>query len=420
MMEGASMAAATPLPEFDARKPVDLNGAPFHDHKYAWYEWMREEAPVCTGKISIMKVTLVSRYDDCKMVLSDPRFLRNRGRALGKGSRPTPFPLPKSIAAIAKSMILEDDPEHRRLRSLVNKGFSPRAVGALTDRVAGLADEILDDLSKRQGPIDLLSDYARPIPTRVIADMVGVTGAEAREFASIMETVTQGFTGLRMIRTLLWDLRSARRFVSDLIRRKQSEPGDDILSELVTAEEEGERLSGDELVAMVFLLMVGGFETTLHLITNAVRTLVEHPDQLERVRADPDRWGDAVEEIVRYRGPVHGTKLQYAAEDVVLHGKTIARGSPVMPMLGAANHDPRVFDEPDVFDVARSPNHHLGFGFGPHFCLGRQLALMETRVALEKLFSRHPDLGLAIPTSELQLAAMPGWHRHVSLPVNLG
>ncbi len=414
------MAAATPLPEFDVRRPVDLNKSAFHDHKYAWYEWMREEAPVCTGKISVMKVTLVSRYDDCKMVLSDPRFMRNRGTARGKGSSPMPFPLPKSIAALAKSMIIQDDPEHRRLRSLVNKGFSPRAVAALTDRVAGLADEMLDGLSQKQGPIDLLSDYARPIPMRVIADMVGVSRDEAQQFASIMGTLTQGLTGMKMIRTLFWDLRPAQRFVRDLIQRKRAQPGDDILSELIHAEDEGDRLSEDELVAMVFLLMIAGFETTQHLITNGVRTLIEHPASLERLRADSDLWGSAVEEIVRYRGPIHGTKLQYAAEDVTLHGETISRGSPVMPMLGAANHDPRVFEKPDEFDITRSPNHHLGFGFGPHFCLGRQLALMETRVALEKIFSRHPGLSLAVPASELEIGAMPGWHRHVSLPVNLG
>ena len=414
------MVAATPLPEFDSSSPVDLNSQAFHDHKYLWYGWMREEAPVCTGKISIMKVTLVSRYDDCKMVLSDPRFVRNRGRARGKGSSPLPFPMPKSIAALAKSMILEDDPEHRRLRSLVNKGFSPRAVAALTDRVAGLADEMLDGLSQKQGPIDLLSDYARPIPMRVIADMVGVSRGEAQQFASMMGTLTQGLTGLKMIRTLFWDLRRAQRFVRDLIQRKRAQPGDDILSELIGAEEEGERLTEDELVAMVFLLVIANFETTLHLITNGARTLIEHPDQLERLRADPELWGSAVEEIVRYRGPIHGTKLQYAAEDVTLHGEMISRGSPVMPVLGAANHDPRAFEKPEEFDIARSPNHHLGFGFGPQFCLGRQLALMETRVAREKIFARNPDLQLAVPASEIEIAKMPGWHRHISLPVTLG
>ncbi|MDG2333201.1 MAG: cytochrome P450 [Myxococcota bacterium] len=414
------MVAATPLPEFDSPRPVDLNSLAFHDHKYLWYEWMREEAPVCAGKVSIMKVTLVSRYDDCKMVLSDPRFVRNRSTARGKGSNPLPFPMPKSIAALAKSMILEDDPEHRRLRSLVNQGFSPRAVAALSDRVTGLTEETLDGLSGKEGPIDLLNDYARRIPMQVIADMVGVSSSEAKEFGNIMGTLTQGLTGMRMIRTLFWDLRSAQRFVRDLIHRKRGEPGDDILSELIGAEHEGQRLNEDELVAMVFLLMIGGFETTLHLITNGTRALIEHPDQLERLRANPDLWGSGVEEIVRYRGPIHGTKLQYAAEDISLHGETISRGSPVIPMLGAANHDPRAFEKPDEFDITRSPNHHLGFGFGPHFCLGRQLALMEARVSLEKIFSRYPDLRLAVPANELKIAAMPGWHRHASLPVILG
>ena len=414
------MTAAVPLPDFKSAKMVDLNSQAFHDHKYLWYDWMLDEAPVCAGKISVMKVTLVSRYEDCRMVLSDPRFLRNRGKARGKGSSPFPFPLPKSISALAKSMIIEDDPAHRRLRSLVNKGFSPRAVGMLTERVAGLADETLDGLSQKKAPFDLLSDYARPIPMRVIADMVGVSGDEAREFAEVVSTITEGLSGIKMVRTLFWDLRQAQRFVRELIQRKREQPGEDILSELIQAEDEGERLTEDELVAMVFLLMTGGFETTLHLITNSVRTLLENPDQLERLRADDELWTSGLEEIVRYRGPIHGTKLQYAAEDVTLHGVKIAQGSPVMPMLGAGNHDPRAFEKPEEFDVARTPNHHLGFGYGPHFCLGRQLALMEARVALKTIFEAYPDLSLAVPVSELKIAKMPGWHRHVSLPVTLG
>jgi cytochrome P450 len=171
---------------------------------------------------------------------------------------------------------------------------------------------------------------------------------------------------------------------------------------------------------MVFLLVVAGFETTMHLIANGVRTLLEHPEQLDRLRVDPGLWETAVDEIVRHRGPIHGTKPQYPTEDVTLHGYTMKRGTPVIPLLGAANHDPRAFERPEVFDVGRSPNHHLGFGFGAHYCLGRQLALMETRIALRRLFERHPDLRLAVPAERLELARMPAWHRHVRLPVQLG
>lgn len=413
------MAAAATSPVFDSRRPLDLGSQDFADHKYDWYRWMLEQAPVCQGKVSFLKVQLVSRYDDCRLVLTDERFVRNRGRAKGKpGAGPLPFPLPKSIAAIGTSMIVQDDPEHRRLRNLVNQAFTHRVVERLSDRVEELSDELLDQLDP-EGPVDLLDAYARPLPTRVIGEMLGVPREDVAHFHRSLSVLTKGLNGLSIIRSLLWDLRRTANYVRKLVDRKRESPGDDLLSALIEAEEEGDRLNEDELVAMVFLLVIAGFETTLHLITNGVRTLLEHPAQLERVRTEPDLWESAVEEIVRHRGPIHGTKLQYATEDVVLHGETIPRGGPVMPMLGAANHDPRAFEKPDAFDVARSPNHHLGFGFGMHFCLGRQLALMETRVGLTKLFERHPDLHLAVDPSELKMAAVPGWHRHESLPVRL-
>ena len=168
---------------------------------------------------------------------------------------------------------------------------------------------------------------------------------------------------------------------------------------------------------MVFLLIVAGFETTLHLVANGVCTLLDHPDSIERLRAEPGLWDTAVDEIVRFRGPIHFTKPIYASEDVELHGRRIARGTPTFPVLAAANLDPRAFDAPDTFDVARAPNHHLGFGFGDHFCLGRQLALMEARIALRTLFERRPGLRLAVPPDQLKLDRLPGWHRYASLPV---
>ncbi len=409
------MATAAPL-VFDARQPIELHRREFSDHKYEWYRWMLEEAPACRGKLSFLNVSLVSRYDDCRMVMTDDRFIRNRGRARGKGSNPMPFPLPKAIAVLAKSMIVEDDPEHRRLRNLVNRAFTPHAVERLSGRVEELSHDLLDSLEKRES-FDLLAEYARSIPTRVISEMVGVGPQDAEVFRQSLGVLTKGFSGFAIIRTLLWDLRRTSKFIRSLIERKRGDPGDDILSSLIQAEEDGDRLSEDELVAMVFLLIVGGFETTLHLITNGVHTLIEHPDQLERLRAEPELWDSAVQEIVRHRGPIHSTKPHYATEDVTLHGYTIKRGTPVMVMIGAANHDPRVFERPDEFDVGRSPNPHLGFGLGRHFCLGRQLALMETRIALGNLFERFPDLRLAADPSELEIAPMPGWHRLVSLPV---
>jgi cytochrome P450 len=404
---------------FDSRRPVQIASRDFTDHKYEWYRWMLEEAPVCAGKITVLNLTLVSRYDDCRMVLTDERFVRNRGRARGKGSSPLPFPLPRSIAAMSQSMILEDDPDHRRLRNLVNRAFTPHAIAQLTERVETYSHELLDGLEK-QGQVDLLASYARPIPIRVISEMMGVARGEADEFQRSLGVLTDGFSGLGILKTLFWDLRRASKFVQGLIAHKRERPGADILSGLIAAEEEGDRLSEQELFAMVFLLIVAGFETTLHLITNGVKTLLEHPDSLERLRREPALWESAVEELVRHRGPIHGTKLQYATEDVMLHDVEIKRGGAIMPLLAAANHDPRVFEKPDVFDIERAPNHHLGFGFGKHFCLGRQLALMETKIALANLVERNPGLRLAVDEKELELARMPGWHRYVRLPVILG
>jgi cytochrome P450 len=404
---------------FDTSTPIDLGSRDFAQNKYDWYRWLLANAPACRGRISLLRVNLVAGYEDCRSLLTDPRFHRNRSRATGKGSSPLPFPLPKPVAALARSMIIEDDPEHRRLRGLVSKAFTPRAVARLSDRVADLCHELLDPLERRGEPFDLLADYARPVPSRVIAEMVGVSKADMHHFSAGVRVLSEGLSGWAIVRTLLWDLRSTSRFMRELIARKRAEPGDDILSHLIHAEEEGDRLTHDELLSTVFLLIIAGFETTLHLITNGVRTLLEHPDQLDRLRAEPALWESAVEEILRHRGPVHGTKPLYPSEDVTLHGVTFRRGSATMPLLAAANHDPEVFADPDRFDVSRDPNRHLAFGFGAHFCLGAQLARMETRIALRSLFERNPSLRLAVDPSELVIQRAPGWHRHESLPVSL-
>ncbi len=405
-------AALTPTPA--PARPVNLIGRDFATHKYEVYEGLRERAPVSPGRISLMRVTLLSRYDDCRAVLTDPRFVRNRSTATG-GSR-LPFPVPRSVELLARSMIVEDDPEHRRLRGLVQQAFMPRALGRIEERVEHLTEELLDRLPRGQS-FDLQEAYCLPIPVTVISEMVGVPSEDMPRFHDCMRVLSQGLTGWSVLRTLFRDLPTTVRFVRGLIARKREEPGEDILSALIAAEEEGDRLSEDELVSMVFLLIAAGYETTVHLITNGVLTLIEHPEQLERLRAEPGLVHSAVEEIVRYRGPVHATKPAYPTQDVELHGVRIPRGATVMPLLGAANHDPREFDRPEVFDIARDPNRHLGFGYGNHFCLGAKLARMETRIALTRLFERCPRLRLAVAPSELKLANLPGWHRYRGLPV---
>jgi cytochrome P450 len=330
-----------------------------------------------------------------------------------------PFPMPKSASLLAKSMIVEDDPAHRRLRGLVNQAFTPRAVSRLEGRVEALAHKLLDEAAP-QGSVDLLPAYALPIPVTIIGELVGVPDASMLHFRNSVRALSQGFSAWNLLRMLLFDMPAAVKLVRELIARKRSDPQDDLLTALIQAEEAGDRLSEDEVVSMVFLLVIAGYETTAHLITNGVLTLLQHPDQLERLRAEPEAMGFAVEEILRHRGPVHGTKLAWATEDVTLHGVTIAKGSAVVPAIGAANHDPFAFEKPDVFDIARPRNHHLGFSHGAHYCLGAQLARMETAIALRVLLARSPNLRLAVRPEELTLQTAPLWHRYEGLPVALG
>lgn len=398
----------------DLTKPVNLSSRAFVDNKYQWYERIREERPVLPVKVSVMNAFAVSRFEDCTNILKDPRIVRNRATAIG-GNR-FPFPMPKSVKPLVESMIVEDDPNHRRLRELVRRGFRPQAISEIEQRIDSYSNELLDELSQTR-EFDLQSQYALPIPMRMIADMLGVSRAAMPTLQKSMSVLTKGFSGWRLLRTVFVDLPSAAGFVRDLVREKRRNPGDDILTGLIQAEDEGDRLSEDELVAMVFLLIVAGFETTVHLITNGVQILLQHRDQLERLRAEPDLIDSAVEEILRHRGPIQSTKPGWASEDITLHGVTIAKGKPIMPLFGAANHDPRVFDNPGVFDITRTPNRHLGFGHGVHFCLGAHLARAEARLALRNLIERLPDLTLAVPEDELRLQALPGWHRYEELPV---
>jgi len=411
------------ITNIDMKKPLNLNSKAFIDNKYAYFQWLRENDPVHKGKLmGIMGAYLLSRYDDCVAMLKDPRFIRNRTVATGGGGR-MPFPLPKSVKLMINSMINEDEPNHRRLRSLVHKAFTPRQLTRLEERIETLTAELLDKAEKEmqaRGQVELMEAFARPIPVTVIAEMVGVDVAEVPEFAGFVDALTDGFSGFKLVKTMAFDLPKATTFVRGLVERKRANPGEDILTALIDAEEEGEKLSEDELVAMVFLLIIAGHETTYNLITNATYALLTHPEQLARLRADMSLIDSTIEEVLRFNGPLYGTKPEYATEDITIRGVTIPKGSTVMPLLGSGNHDTDIFENPEVFDITRSPNRHLGFGQGIHYCLGAPLARLETKIAIQRLFERNPNLRLAVEPSELELAARPGWHQYKAMPVVLG
>jgi len=395
-------------------KPLNLTAPDYVNNKFEILEQLREQRPVTQVRVSVITMYAVTRYDDCTAILKDPRVVRNRTTATG-GSR-FPIPMPRSIKPLIESMIQEDDPNHKRLRNLVRHAFKPQAIKTLTENINSYSNELLDDL-QHQPRFDLKSDYALKIPVRMIADMLGVPRDDMPTFQKTFDTITNGFGGLRMIKSMMIDLPAAVRFARELIERKRKQPGDDLLTGLIEAEEQGDRLTEDELLATLFLLIIAGYETTVHLICNGTLTLLQNPDSLALLKSQPQLIDSAVEEILRHRGPVQGAKPGYATEDLTLHGTTIPKGKPIMPLFGAANHDPRAFEDPQTFDIKRTPNHHLGFGHGIHFCLGAHLARAEAQFGINNLFARMPNLRLAVPEEELELQAMPGWHRYVSMPV---
>jgi cytochrome P450 len=301
----------------------------------------------------------------------------------------------------------------------VHKAFTPRSIAKIGERVDELSRELLDKAST-QGEVDLKTAFALPIPVTVISEMVGVSDEDMPKFIGGMRVLTSGMTGWNLFRTL-WDMRGIADFIRELIAKKKANPQDDILTALIEArEEDGTKLSEDELISMVILLIIAGYETTVHLITNSIITLLQHPDQLALLRENPDLMESAIEEVLRYHGPIEATKPMYTTEDVSLYGVTIPKKSMVMPLLGAANHDERFFENPDVFDITRSPNQHMGFGRGIHYCLGAPLARLETKIALTNLLERYPNLRLAVEPEDLPVQLIPMWHRYERLPVILG
>lgn len=404
---------------FTPKRPIDISRQEFVDNANDYFDWLLANEPVAEGRMSLMRGYLVSGYEDCLSVLKDKqRITRNRAKAKGKKGKGG-YPVPGPLEHLVSSMINTDDPEHRRLRNLVHRAFTPRALNNIEARIESLTEELLDAALRRGGEFDLIQAYSLPIPVKVISEMMGVSDEDMPVFVDGVSFMSRGFSFFSLFKTLLWDLPRLDRFVRKLVARKREAPSDDILSGLIRAEIDGDRLSEDELVGMVFLLTLAGYETTVYLITNAVLMLLMHPEQRELALSSEEQLSAAIEETLRFHGSVQGTEAQYAAEDIELSGVVIPKGSAVFALLGAANRDPRVFERPGVFDITRSPNKHLGFGQGVHYCIGAPLARMETRIALRNLFERAPQLELAVAPEQLRLQPTALMRRYHELPVRL-
>lgn len=374
---------------------ADPSDPAYLDDPYPFYRRLRSEHPVSLTPDGVWRLT---RYDDCT------RLLRGTTAGMRRLDGTLPGQTPEDVAAQpATFMLLADPPVHTRLRKLVAKAFTPRATQALRPRIEAVTDELLDAVAAR-GEMDLVADLALPVPATLICEMLGVPVEDRDRFTSWTADATHGLALRRgnapqeLIDRVQAATTALGGYFTNLIAARRGEPNDDLLSVLIAAEEDGDRLSSDELLIQSMGLLIAGFETTIGLIANGLTTLIRHPEELARLRAEPSLIESAVEECLRYSGPITWT-VRILHDEAEFGGYTLPPNAEVSCGLAAANRDPEHFDDPERFDVARftadpAPPPHLSFGGGAHLCLGAHLARLETQVAIGRLVERFDDLKL--------------------------
>jgi len=369
----------------------------FHADPYPFYRQLRETEPVY---LSPMGLWILTAYDECVTSLRDPRFGRDGFEAILAAQ----YGEESEAGRLPRSMLFRDPPDHTRLRSLVNRAFTPRVIEGMRGQIQGVVSRLLDRVQAK-GRMDVIADLAYPLPVTVICDMLGVPVDDHERIKDWSSDIIRSLDaiGIPSDPSIVERGRVGRRGIADYFRallpERRRHPRADLLSSLIAAEERGDRLTEGELLATCVLLFIAGHETTVNLIGNGLLSLLRHPDQLERLRQEPALIGSAVEELLRFDSPVQRTARITNAE-VELRGKTIPKGAFVVTAIGAANRDPAHFPDPDRLDVARPDNRHIAFGFGIHFCLGAPLARVEGQLALGALLERMPHLRLA--DAELQ------------------
>jgi cytochrome P450 len=404
---------------------IDLSDPEYREHAFERYEEMRARCPVSRAIITSGEESdgnrgffnrplwLVTDYEE------GSRALLDRAMTVEMTSVLTPEQLaqmpetPEVFQPLRRNILTVDPPEHTRLRKLVQPSFTASAIEKLRPRIQQIADELLDAVEaaaaeRGEGAPDrqmeLISQFSYPLPITVICEMLGIPPEDREQTRRWSENLLSAQSPERM-EEIGRDIGEFIAYLRELFARKRETPGDDLISQLLQVEVDGDRLTEDEILAMVFILFVAGHITTVNLIANGVFALLTHPKQAAKLRSDPGLVMNAVEEILRYYGPAETTTARFAREDVALGGQAIAKGDPLLVVLAAADRDPARFADPQSFDITREDaNRHIAFGKGVHACLGAPLARLEGQIALETLFRRYPDLRLAVPDSEIAWA----------------
>lgn len=389
---------------------VDLMGQAHKRNPFPYFAQLRAEAPVFRTQImGVGDVWLVTRYDDVVAVLRDKRLAKDPRNAGRKVREPDVW----EIGIMSHNLLRFDDPAHTRLRTIAAKAFKQCGIAHLRDSVKRFTGEHLDAMASGQRA-ELVHDFASPIPLLVISELMGIPPEDHSRMPRWMEEATSpsGPPDMSVLSEFL-------RYLERLAVERQNAPKDDLLSALAQAEHDGSVLTTDELVATATAILIAGHETAVNLLGSGALTLMQSPEQRDRLLQNPDLAAPAVEELLRFSAPVESATERFAMEEIEMHGEIIPRGGVVLAVLASANRDADKFEDPDRLDIARDPNPHLAFGFGGHFCLGAPLAQMQAEIAIPGLFRRFPEIEPAVQQQRLRWKEMPILRGLETLPVHL-
>jgi cytochrome P450 PksS len=395
---------------------VDFTSQEFFRDPAAAVRRLRGSAPVVATRFPIVgKVWVTTTHELTARVLKDSDTFTLRKEKGGRvaGLR---WWMPARLGVLASNMLTMDEPDHTRLREIVDEAFRRRAIVDMEPHIRGIADALADTLFSQGSPADIVEQYARMLPLSVICELLGLPLADRPRFISWAHSIARLANMLDFLR-MLGGLSRMRRYLQGRLAHARTHGGEGLIAELVRVEAAGGCISGDEMVAMVFLLLGAGSETTTHLISGSVYELLRNPALRDWLAQDWNRLPLAVEEFLRFVSPVQFSKPRFVQRDLEIDGVRVKKGDRIMAMIVAANMDPQANENPDRLDLERRPNHHLSFGTGIHFCLGHQLARIEAMCALKALFTRWPQLVLAVDPALIRWRKRPGLRAIETLPV---
>ncbi|SFF55513.1 Cytochrome P450 [Halobacillus alkaliphilus] len=358
---------------------------------YPFYQHLRLNHPVFPmSNEDSNRSWMITKYDHVKELLKSPSFIKDQKKLFSQSSRED---MNEDELNIFQNMMLDvDPPDHTRLRKLVQPYFNPKTIKKMEPRIVEIAQDLLTEMKHKKGTIDLIEDYAFPLPIIVISELLGVPVEDRNKFRKWSNTIVAASDNAAV--DFQKDVEAFTAYLTRLFERRKKEPEEDLISYLLQTVDEEEQLTTTELYSMVVLLIIAGHETTVNLISNTMFALFEHPDQLSKIQSDQTLIPSAIEEGLRFYSPVDFSTARWAEADIEFHGQRIQHGDLVIASISSANRDEEKFNHADQFDVTRNKNAHVAFGFGIHFCLGAPLARLEGKVAIEELLNAFPNIDL--------------------------